>query len=100
MGRMKPINEIRIRYEETDDGYSDLRAKINESGDLVLDGCDAGSEIERRFGDWDYEYWLTIPKEYRNTVLLHLIKDRFSSVHDLEVWLKERSIPAEFNSYC
>jgi len=95
---MDPISKITIRYEKTEDGYSELLAEINDAGDLVLDGCDAGRGVERAFGDWDHEYWLTIPKEYRDSVLLHLIKDRFASVHDLKAWLDERGIPSEQTS--
>lgn len=94
-----PTTELVIRYEKQEDGYSELLVKINENGDLVLDGCDAGEEVRRSFGDWDYEYWLTVPNAFKETLLLHLVKDRFTSVNDMRSWLNERGIPSEFTSF-
>lgn len=51
------------------------------------------------FGDWDYEYWLTIPEKFKETIMLNLIKDRFSSVHEIKIWLDQLGIPSEFSSY-
>jgi len=51
------------------------------------------------FGDWDYEYWLTIPEKFKETIMLNLIKDRFSSVHEIKEWLDQLGIPSEFSSY-
>jgi len=96
---MEPIKKLVIRHERMDDGYSEFTVGIDDSGSLVLEGVDAGEEVRRLFGDWDYEYWLTIPAEYRESVLLYLIKERFSSVHDMREWLKEKNIPCEFTSY-
>ena len=96
---MKPIKKIIIKYIKYKDGYSDLFAEISEKGDLVVDGCDAGELVEEMFGDWDYEYWLTIPEKFKDTIMLHLIKDRFSSVHEIEKWLDQLEIPSEFSSY-
>ena len=62
---MKPIKKVIIKDEKYEDGYSELFAKISEKGDLVIDGCDAGGLAKEMFGDWDYEYWLTISKMIR-----------------------------------
>jgi len=48
-------------------------AKISEKGDLVIDGCDSGELAKEMFGDWDYEYWLTIPEKFKETIMLNLI---------------------------
>jgi len=96
---MKPIKKIIINIKNNEDGYSELTANITEKGDLVIDGCDAGELAEEMFGDWDYEYWLTIPEKFKDTIMLHLIKDRFSSVHEIEKWLDQLEIPSEFSSY-
>lgn len=91
--------ELLIRHEKFDDGYSELLVRIGPGGELVLDGCDAGEDVRQHFGDWDYEYWLTIPAESKDTLLLHLVKERFSSVHDMQEWLEKREIPGKFTSY-
>ena len=96
---MEPIKKLVIRHERMDDGYSELAVGIDDSGALVLEGVDAGEEVRRLFGDWDFEYWLTIPAEYRESLLLYLIKERFTSVHDMRKWLGEKDIPFEFTSF-
>ena len=96
---MKPIKKLLIRHDQMDDGYSELAVAIDESGSITLEGVDAGEEVRRVFGDWDYEYWLTVAPEYRESVLLHLVKDRFSSVHEVQKWLEDREIPFDFMSF-
>ncbi|MCP4372489.1 MAG: hypothetical protein GY797_30945 [Deltaproteobacteria bacterium] len=48
---------------------------------------------------WIYEYWLTIPEKFKETIMLNLIKERFSSVHEIKKWLDQLGIPSEFSSY-
>ena len=77
---------------------------LNEKGDLVFEGCDMGDFVKEHWGDFDYEYWLTIKAEHIPTVLLHLIKECFDKKifeNDSEFrdWLKEKGIPSEFHSW-
>ena len=96
---MDPITRVVIRHEKIATGYSELIAKIDTSGELVLDGCDAGASVEDETGDWDYEYWITVPALFKDTILLHLIKDHFNSVHEMKTWLESLGIPCNFTSY-
>ncbi len=96
---MDPITRIVIRHEKTTTGYSELIARVDVSGELVLDGCDAGASVEETTGDWDYEYWVTVSPLFKDTVLLHLIKERFNSVHEMSEWLGSLGIPSKFMSY-
>lgn len=93
------ITQLTIRDERLEDGYRTLAVKIAEDGSLVLEGVDAGQDVERMFGDWDYEYWLTVRPEDRDTVLLHLIQSQFSSAHVFRAWLAERGVESEFQSF-
>jgi hypothetical protein len=43
----------------------------------------------------DYEYDVTISKEWKDTVLLHLAKERFKTVSEFKKWLDEKEIPSE-----
>lgn len=76
-----------------------LEAKISENGDLVLEGQDLGRLVQETWGDEDYEYWLTVAGEYKDTVLLYLLKERFESETAFREWLKEREIPHRFMSF-
>jgi hypothetical protein len=39
-----------------------------ETGDLVIEGHDTGSVVMAMFDETDYEYWLTVPKQYKYQV--------------------------------
>ena len=47
-----------------------IDAEILENGDLQLSGQDVGKLPEEQFGDSDYEYWVTVPKEHKDRLLL------------------------------
>jgi hypothetical protein len=74
----QPVKELSIRSERFPDGYSNLHVRIDQQGNLVLDAVYAGPTVERMRGDWDYEYSVTVPATWKDTVLLHLMKDRFA----------------------
>jgi hypothetical protein len=94
------IDKISIYDQKSPNGdHNVLDVKIDEGGQLVMEGHDLGPGVEIAFGDSDYEYWLTIPTDYKDTVLLHLIKDKFVSSHDFEKWLKLKSIPNKRDCY-
>jgi hypothetical protein len=76
-----------------------IEAYINNVGDLVIEGYEAGDSIKKHYGDFDFEYWHTVELKDVHTVLLYLIKDRFDSAHDYLEWLKEKKINFESVSF-
>ena len=93
------IDQIKLREIEIQGGKSYLDAVIRQNGDLVLEGCDNGDLVKDIWGDWDYEYWITVKSDYKDTVLLHLIRERFDSETKFREWLKEKEIHCDFSSY-
>lgn len=93
------INRIKLREIEIQGGKSYLDAMISEDGDLVLEGCDNGEYVKQVWGDFDYEYWVTVKSDYKDSVLLHLIQEKFDNETKFKEWLKEKDIPFEFTSY-
>src|SRR5688572_10370420 len=93
------LTQLTIRDERDERSYSFLCAKIADDGALVLEGVDGGAEVERLFGDSDYEYRLTVKPEDKDAVLLHLVKAQFASAHAFKQWLAERGIEASFQSH-
>jgi len=93
----QPIKKLAIRDERFPKGdYSHLSVEVNLQGDLILEGYDGNNWLKEMTGDWDYEFSWTVPGEWKDTVLLHLIKDRFPKESDFHQWCKERSIPTKF----
>ena len=89
-----------IIYEGRDEKNTSLEmAEIKENGDLALDGYGAGEVCERVWGDGDYEYWLTVDKKWKDTILLLLAQERFKSFGDFRQWLDEKKIPNQFQNW-
>lgn len=95
----EPIHAMTLFDFSLGDGRRTLTAHIKENGDLALEGVDSGSEVEKTMGDWDYEYWLTVPAAFKDTVLLWLIKERFENSSALMGWLSEKNLPHKFDSW-
>jgi hypothetical protein len=96
----EPIKKLDIRFQRFTDGYSEMHVRVGDKGELVLDACDAGQHIKERMGDWDYEYWVTVPAAYKDSVLLHAIKALgFDDVTPFSEWCAARGIPAQFSFY-
>lgn len=47
-----------------------ISAKINQEGKLVIEGFDKGALVKDIRGNWEYEYYLTVPKDQKE----HFIK--------------------------
>lgn len=80
-----------------------IDAEILENGDLQLSGQQVGQLIEERWGDSDYEYWLTVPKEHKDRLLLVLLDQIYhgdiSADVELKKTLEEKAIPHVFDNY-
>ncbi len=95
----EPIKSVELLREITERDKRYLDAKIDESGNLLLEGYDIGDSVEEFWGDSDYEYWLTVSHEWKDTVLLLLIKEKFKLSSDFQIWLESKEIPCKFESW-
>jgi hypothetical protein len=95
----EPIKKIKLMEFKTERDSRYLDAKIDNDGNLVLEGYDIGDSVEEFWGDSDYEYWLTVSQEYKDTVLLLLIQERFESSSEFKMWLESKEIPHKFDSW-
>jgi hypothetical protein len=96
---MEKINEVYL-FEQEDDKNSFLEwVSILDDERLSLNGNDCGEIPLRFWGDIDYEYWRIIDKDWKDTILLLLIKDMFKRFNDFAGWLEEKNIPSTFGSY-
>jgi hypothetical protein len=90
-----PIKKLSIRDVENPGSFSCLETRIDEGGDLVLDRVDGGRQLEEVTREFDYEFFWTVPAEWKDTVLLHLMKERFPKESKFAPWCKERGIPVK-----
>ncbi len=87
---------------EASDGWI-LDALINSDGSLSLEDYSFGSLAWQIFGDSDVEIFLRTPKEYRDKILLLLVREYLSrekmSIHTFKDWLTQNEIPFEMNTF-
>ena len=80
-----------------------IEAEIKKGGDLLLSGQDLGEAPQKHWGDSDYEYWLTVPKEHKDDVLLLLLEKLYggnaSVISEFRELLESSGIPCKFDSY-
>ena len=96
---MEKIKEITLFSEETERNSFLEWVSISEKGELRLDGNDCGDAPLTFWGDIDYEYWRIIDKDWKDTVLLLLIKEQFKRFTEFENWLDKKKIPMTGGSY-
>jgi hypothetical protein len=93
--KIPKIREVVLRERRTKKNVSILVAKIGNDGDLILEGYDVGEAPKEFWGDSDYEYYRVIKKDHKDTVLRWLIKERFDTHSEYDLWLREKGIPRQ-----
>ncbi len=86
------MNHVTLIDHETDRVEVHLSAEIIPEVDLLLSGQDLGLTVEEIWGDDDYEYWLKIPSEQKDRVLVEFSKLTFQDGDRLRSWLDSRGI--------
>lgn len=99
MADSKPLDRVVLMDVHHKGLRVELIARIDEQGNLVLEGWDRGDFVKAALDDSDYEYWLKVPRAYKDTVLLWLIQERFANDSEFRAWLNAKAIPNEFSSY-
>lgn len=97
----KKLSLFRSSEDDATPRFVDVH--IGREGELIVSGCDVGDLPMEVWGDEDYEFWVSVPEEQKDWVLLYLLQQRFGgddkAVSSFKEWLKERGIPFQFNTY-
>jgi len=90
-------------YEHRGETSVLIEAEITDSGELQLSGQDVGKAPKEFWGDGDYEYWVLVPAEHKDRVLLALLKEVYGgnprTVSDFRQFLDGEGIPSTFHSW-
>jgi len=74
-----------------------IHARIEDSGNLVVEGQDVGEVPRKWFDDDDYEFIVTVRAEDKDSVILALIEKlyggKFGAVDEIREFLEEKGIP-------
>ncbi len=85
--------------EKTDVYHKTFTVKINEKNELVFEAYERGQALKDAYGEGEDERWLTVGPEFKDTVLLNLIKEQFKSDIELKAWLEKKGIPCKMVSF-
>ena len=96
--------ELKVQLvEERGDTSIFIDAKIDDDGNLVISGQDIGDAPKEFWGDSDYEYWVVVPPDQKDQVLLALLetlyKDDTQVVSKFRSLLSEKGIPSDFQNW-
>ncbi len=95
---MSTLNEIDVQHSNS----RILSAKVLDNGDFsfsgheVMESQDIGDPSGRYAGDVDYRR--IVPADYKDTMLLWLVKERFATDSEFDEWLDAKGIPSEFQN--
>ncbi len=80
-----------------------IHARIEDDGNLVVEGQDVGETPRKWFDDEDYEFWVTVRAEDKDGLILALIEKlfggRFGAVDEFREFLKEKGVPFEWMTW-
>ncbi len=92
---MKKITEISIMKVYESDGFCTVISRIPQGHDLTFE-CVANGAVSREMtGHEKYEHSITVNRALKDTVLLLLLKEQFSSVLEFKKWLQKTEISFE-----
>jgi hypothetical protein len=90
-------------YEERGETSRFIDTEIGEGGDLLVLSQDVGKSPREWWGDEDYEFWVTVPSERKDDVLLALMGRLYggssSAVGDFREFPESRGISFEFATW-
>ena len=90
-------------YEERGETSRYIDAKITEDGALVIFGQDVGKLPQEFWGDADYEFWVHVPAQYKDDVLLALLEKLYAgnpkAVDEFRDFMRSRAIPVKFDTW-
>ena len=94
---------VRLYDVTTDNTRMWLDVYVSPAGELVFAGYDCGEIPKRFWGDADYEFWLRVPAENKDALLLQLLlekyKDDTQASSHFRKWLDDHDIPCNFESW-
>ena len=94
---MTKITKLEFEPEIDGENRKCMNLSVKENGNLLFEGQDSGPDVQKFFGVEDHEYFIEIPQEYKDTLLLHVLKKSFTPTSALTTWLKENDIPGELS---
>lgn len=96
---MEKIKSITLWKRKDEKNYSRDMVHIRDDGMLNFDSYDIGELPERVWGHDDYEYDIFVDVEWKDSILLLLLKEQFKTNGDFLKWADEKQLPYTTSSW-
>jgi hypothetical protein len=96
---IEPLTSVTIARTSGDHVRSTLWAIIQDDGKIEYERSDYGPLVEEVWGRDEYEYNVTVPSEFKDTVLLLLVAEHFADDKAFREWLEAKGVPFETSSW-
>lgn len=94
--------DVHELYRDDDENFRSVRARFDESK-FCIDTQDMGPLTEEVWGDADYEFWTTVPKEAWGDLLMAFAKEFLSgddkATDRLRDMCREHGVPYGWGSW-
>ncbi len=95
----EPLKSVVLQRLEGDQAAWTVWAVITDAGELEIERSDYGPRVDDGWARDESEFNLTVPAEFKDTVLLLLIQERFSDEAAFRQWLTEKGLPFRESHY-
>jgi hypothetical protein len=89
---MNKLTDIALFEIKDEGGFRRDLVHVRDDGSLNFDSFDCGKFSNDMWGG-DFEYSLDIDAKWKDTLLLILLKERFSAIKDFREWAQSKEIP-------
>jgi hypothetical protein len=90
---IQPLKSVTLGRTQSESVRSTLWAVILDDAALEIERSDYGPVVDEVWHRDEHEYNVTVPADYKDTVLLLLIKDYVRDDVAFRGWLEEKGIP-------
>lgn len=96
---MEKIKEITLWERKDTQNYSHDKVRIEENGRICFDSYDIGQLPNQAWNHDDYEYNTYVEAEWKDSILLLLLKEKFSTNADFQKWANHKQLPYTTSSW-
>ena len=95
-------HEVEIACQEGTE-FRSVRLAVEDDGAIKLDAQDMGPNVERFWGDDDYEFWVRVPSTSLTKLVFELLREKFAgqlgAVDAFRDWCKVHGVEHEFDQW-
>jgi hypothetical protein len=90
-------------YRQEGTNFRSVRLTVKPDGSVFMETQDMGEQVERIWGDSDYEFWIDVPAGALTKLVFALLRNRYAgqagAVDEFRDFCKKEGIDHEWDSW-